>query len=372
MENHRSDASNGQVQLDQLLFGKSWEDPDCDRRALRISSADKVVAIASGGCNVFELLLDDPREIVAVDISPAQVYLVELKVAAIRRLDLHEYLSFIGIAPSTNRQSFYVDLRESLSREARDYWDYHSDLINLGIQESGRYEQFLRMFRRLLRVLQGRRRIQGLFDQRTGSQNSYFDTVWNTPQWRLIFRLFFNKRILAKRGLASDYFKFADGASSFAESFFRRTEHALKRLPVGSNYFLQQYLLGEYLVLPSYLQKDNYDLIRSRLDKIRLVVADLKHWLSSQPAASISCFSLSNICELMDEADTRLLFDEVVRTAVPGARICFRNLMVPREARPSPSVASRIVKNDSLSKSLVENDRSFVYSKVEALEIVDA
>ena len=33
----------------------------------------------------------------------------------------------------------------------------------------------------------------------------------------------------------------------------------------------------------------------------------------------------------MDDGDTHKLFSEAIRTAKPGAKIIFRNLMVPRE-----------------------------------------
>ncbi len=85
------------------------------------------------------------------------------------------------------------------------------------------------------------------------------------------------------------------------------------------------------------------------------------------PAKSIDGFCLSNICELMSEADTKKLFNEVVRTARPGAKICFRNLMIPREV--PDELKNIIVKNESLSAYLLANDRSFVYSKVSTYEL---
>jgi len=53
----------GQVELPELLFGMSWEDPESDRQALRIQPGDTVLTITSGGCNTLNLLLDDPRQI---------------------------------------------------------------------------------------------------------------------------------------------------------------------------------------------------------------------------------------------------------------------------------------------------------------------
>ena len=66
----------------------------------------------------------------------------------------------------------------------------------------------------------------------------------------------------------------------------------------------------------------------------------------------------------MDEVDTEKLFTEVVRTAKPNARVCFRNLMIPREV--PASLRNIVVKNEAVSSRLLAKDRSFVYSKVAA------
>ena len=72
----------GQVELPELLFGMSWEDPESDRQALQIRPGDALITIGSGGCNTFSLLLENPGRIFAVDINPCQSHLLELKRAA--------------------------------------------------------------------------------------------------------------------------------------------------------------------------------------------------------------------------------------------------------------------------------------------------
>jgi S-adenosylmethionine-diacylglycerol 3-amino-3-carboxypropyl transferase len=101
-----------------------------------------------------------------------------------------------------------------------------------------------------------------------------------------------------------------------------------------------------------------------QLDRIEIVTTDAKGWLIGRPAASIDAFSLSNICELMSLEETALTFEEVARTARDGARLCFRNLIVPREVQGS--LASKIRLREDCSRQLLEQDRSFVYSRVQA------
>ena len=173
--------------------------------------------------------------------------------------------------------------------------------------------------------------------------------------------------MLAKRGLVADYFHFDDGSKSFAESFYNRSKKAFRDIPIKGNYFLSLYLLGKYRndrEVPAYLKRENFELIKSRVDRIKIITADAQGWLDSMPAESINCFALSNICELMSEKDTNRLFSAVSKTARKNSRIIFRNLMIPREV-PS-GLCSIIVKDEALSKDIQFHDRSFVYGKVAA------
>jgi S-adenosylmethionine-diacylglycerol 3-amino-3-carboxypropyl transferase len=104
--------------------------------------------------------------------------------------------------------------------------------------------------------------------------------------------------------------------------------------------------------------------IRERLNRIEIVSADLKLWLAGRQEGSVDRVSLSNICELMNPAETARTFEQVARTARPGARICFRNLMIPREV--PESLREKIQLLEPESRQLLEQDRSFVYSRVHA------
>src|SRR5262245_38770309 len=70
-----------------LVYNTCWEDPAVDHRALRLTSADRMLVITSAGCNVLDYALAGPAAIHAVDANPRQNALLELKLAAIRRLD---------------------------------------------------------------------------------------------------------------------------------------------------------------------------------------------------------------------------------------------------------------------------------------------
>ena len=57
--------------------------------------------ITSAGCNALDYLLDEPRQVHAVDVNPKQNALLELKLSAIRNLDMKLFL--ICLAEGTRK-----------------------------------------------------------------------------------------------------------------------------------------------------------------------------------------------------------------------------------------------------------------------------
>ena len=90
----RKGASVGGKMLDHtfafafrgLVYAQIWEDPDIDMEALAIRPDSRMVAIASGGCNVLSYLVADPAAITAVDLNTAHIALGKLKLASARHL----------------------------------------------------------------------------------------------------------------------------------------------------------------------------------------------------------------------------------------------------------------------------------------------
>ena len=117
--------------------------------------------------------------------------------------------------------------------------------------------------------------------------------------------------MLAKRGLVADYFTFDDGSKSFADSFYNRSRKAFRDIPIQSNYFTSLYLLGKYNnlnVVPAYLKEENFETIKSRVDRIKIFTNQAQKWIDTIPDHTIDCFALSNICELMSEKKKPTLY----------------------------------------------------------------
>ena len=202
-------SGKDQVPLFKLVFTHNWEDPESDHAALKIRDNETVFAITSGGCNVLGFLLFNPEIIYSIDINPTQSFLLELKIAAISRFSFDDFISFAGLQPHPDRLLLYEKIRPMLSVEALLFWDTRKKMITRGFIMNGKFERFILLAGKFLTLLQGRKRVHGLLTEKSKEeQENYFDEVWNTKRFHYMFKVLFNKRMLAKRGLVAEYFHF--------------------------------------------------------------------------------------------------------------------------------------------------------------------
>src|SRR5258708_34763262 len=94
------------------------------------------------------MLTRSPARVLALDLSPAQLACVELRVAAYRRLEHGELLELIGSTPSRRRRELYARCRPILSGAARAFWDGQPAEVAAGVGGAGKFERYFGLFRR--------------------------------------------------------------------------------------------------------------------------------------------------------------------------------------------------------------------------------
>jgi len=358
--------------FEKLLFAQSWEDPYLDQEALRVGPGHAVLSVTSGGCNTLSLALARPDRLIAIDLNRAQNALLELKIAGAKTLAHREYLEVLGARPSARRPALYARTRCALSPRAGEYWDRNLALIESGVLNAGRYERYLGAFRRLLGLLEGRKRIERLFASRThDEQERFYEKEWNSALWRLFFRVFFSRRVLGLGGLDPAFFTYVDGIPDFGAHFLERARQALVEIPVRDNYFLAQICLGRYRedsAVPPYLLAENFDTLRETVDRIEIVTEELGSFLARQPDGSIDRFNLSNVFEWVPAETFERDLLEIHRVSRPEGRLCYRNLLVRR--RHPARLDHLFSAEDSLAARLHRSDRSFVYAHFEVARVL--
>jgi S-adenosylmethionine-diacylglycerol 3-amino-3-carboxypropyl transferase len=347
----------------KIHYAQCWEDPRALTRALEVTPEDDVISIASGGDNTFALLLDNPRSVTAVDRNPAQVFLVELKMRAIQELSYDEFIRFVGARSCRNRESLYASIRPSLSHEAREYWDERPQALRKGIIHCGKFERYFAIFRRfVLPLIHGPGTVQRLLTVASSrEQERFFDGVWNNRRWRWLFRIFFGKFLLGRLGRDPSFFRYVN-VENIAENLLQRTRRGLRDIPVHDNFFVEQIFTGKYGKLeaaPPYLCPSNFEILKERLGRLRLVCASLQELLKALQPRTISKLNLSDIFEYISNEQVELTLQEILRVCRDDARLAFWTLFIPRTV---PSALTRWIKPcSSVAGRLLSTDRTFFY-----------
>ena len=375
------------MSLDQIRYSMVWEDHRLLSRGLAIQPDDDVLVITSAGCNVLALLLEAPRSVTAIDMSPAQAALLELKLAGIRHLDYSAFAALMGHeidspeAATTSgppessradaRVEIYRRIRAHLPRTARAFWDQHRPTLRDGVTRCGRLERYFRTFQQthLPTVWSAPLMARLLRAPDLAAQTRIFEQQADTPAFRALFTWYFGREMMAKHGRDPAQFRHVDGGDVGAY-FYDRFRTVCTRLPLATNFYVALFLTGRCTDLrcgPPYLRPACFERLKGLVDRVHVVTDELERYLTGLPRGTFSKAGLSDIFEYMSPA----LCEQVLATLADrfraGGRLAYWNLLVPR--RPSPALAGRLRSLDELADGLWHRDRSWFYRAFRVEEV---
>jgi S-adenosylmethionine-diacylglycerol 3-amino-3-carboxypropyl transferase len=350
----------------KIVYSQCWEDPAIAAEALRLGPGDDLFCLTSAGDNVMALALRRPRSIVALDFSAAQNALLELKLAALRKLGWHDYVAFLGARPAFDRLATYQRLRRELTDDARAHLDAQPGAIAGGIIHAGRFQRYLARFRTsILPLIHGRAVVEEIMtiDDRD-ARAAYYDRIWDNRRWRALFTVFFGRAVMARLGRDPAFFRYVD-QTQIGATFLARARRALVETSPRDNHFLQYALLGRYPDLeraPIYLRESSFDALRAACEAIRIVRGEAAGYLEAQPDGALSALYLSDLFEWVSPEAHASMLRTIARVGRPGGRIVYWNLLVPRR-RPD-ALADRIAVHDDEARALHRRDLAFVYGSL--------
>jgi S-adenosylmethionine-diacylglycerol 3-amino-3-carboxypropyl transferase len=348
------------VRFDYIRYANCWEDPALLLSGLQPQKGEKILSIASGGCNCFSLLTTSPELLVAVDVNPIQLFLVELKIEAIRALEREEFMQFVGFLPKKNRWKTYQLIRSRLSSGAQSWWDGQSELIETGIIFGGKFENYFLLFKKwLMPLIHSQATCEALFVSKTAQEQAlFYAEKWDNWRWQALFRFFFGKTMMGWLGRDPAFFKHVEG--SVGKYILEKTAAHLSTPLAQRNFMLHFCTLGDFGSLPpDYLSIENFPIVRRNLGQIVLQ----KGFAEEAPNkfGKFDCFNLSNIFEYLDENTVQKVGAGLLAGAKPNARFAYWNLMVPRQL--SWYFPEEIRFCVSKSDELTQGDRGFFYNR---------
>lgn len=351
----------GRADFSRIRYGQCWEDADILVEGLGVEPGDVCLSIASAGDNALALLTREPARVIAVDLNPAQLACLELRVAAYRELAHGELLELVGSRPSGRRSALYRRCRPLLSRDVRQFWDAQGQRIEAGIGSAGKFEDYFALFRtRLLPLVHTRTRVSRLLAGGSLEERErFYQEEWDTWRWRALFRIFFSRFVMGRLGRDPSFFRYVEG--SVSERILGRTRHALTKLDPAANPYLQWILTGTHTqALPLALRPEHFDIIRAHLDCLEWRQSSVEDVLTALGRNVINRFNLSDIFEYMSPESYAQLLERLVAAAQPGARLAYWNMLVPR-GRPE-RLASVLEPCKTFAAALFARDKAFFYS----------
>ena len=351
------------MRLDEIRYSQVWEDHRVLEEALAISPEDDILSIGSAGCNVLALLLQQPRSIVAIDMSPAQMALMELKLAGIRHLEHGEFVRLLGVREADDRLQTYRSLRSELPETVRTYWDGHETQISEGIIHCGRLDTYFRVFHeRFLPSHWPPDLIVRLLNAQTTEEAARTYAEAATPAFADRVRWYFSREMVDRYGRDPAQARYVTEADT-GSYLLQRLRHVCTAIPVKGNFYLEYFLTGRYSDLeqgPPFLRPANFERLKGLIDRVQCRTVELESFLHTVPAGSFSKANLSDMFEYMSEPATEHLLATLVDRMKPGGRLAYWNLLVPR-SRPA-SLAHRLEPQPDLAARLWRCDRAIFYS----------
>jgi S-adenosylmethionine-diacylglycerol 3-amino-3-carboxypropyl transferase len=349
----------GRARFDDIRYAQVWEDADILVAALGSGVGRRFLSICSAGDNVLALLLLDPREVVASDLSAAQLECLALRVGALRTLAHGEFLELMGARPSRRRGALLARVLAALPAGSEAFWRCRRKAVERhGAAGIGRFERYFRLFRRsVLPLIHRRASVAGVFVPRDPeARSAFFDQEWDNRRWRIAGNLFFSRFVMGRLGRDPAFFAGVEG--SVAAHVRRKARWAATAQDPSRNPYLRWILTGTHGdALPLAWREESWPVLRERADRIRSMLGPVE-----TAAGPFDGFNLSDIFEYMTPAEAEAVYARLLASAAPGARLVYWNMMVPR--RVPAAFAGRVRRRQDLERRLAAEDKAFFYSEL--------
>lgn len=382
------DRSNQQFakSFSRLVYTQIWEDPVVDVAAMALEPHHRIITIGSGGCNALSYLTADPAEVHAVDLNFAHIALTDLKRAAFATFEQYEDIVsyFVRASGPRNHDLFHRHLSTALRNDTRAYWmsggrkPRHEAFVS-GFYQTGLLGVAVRLCR-LLGRLHGVRLSDVLAIDNAEAQRAWarkhIRPIFEGPLLSLMFSL---RHPLFLLGIPPRQFNLLCDGSPKRMAFVLadRVEQLAGAAKSSENYFMwqafgQQYAPDSETNVPPYLMRDHFQLIRSRLDRLRITHGSLTDVLLRSESASLDRYVLLDAQDWMDQPTITALWAQMTRTARAGARVIFRTAgRHPPFAEYAHGDWAAWRRLDALSAELHPRDRSGIYGGFHVYELAD-
>lgn len=362
--------------FEAINYAASHEDGRSEQRALALDRDARVLCITGSGSRVLDLLVAGPREVVAIDLNPAQNHLLALKLAVLQTMSYEEHLHFLGLlgaprarrggerADARQRAALYRRARPLLGEQARLFWDRHQGAIARGVFYCGRWERFLRLMVAPAAFVR-RKLIDALFACRSLEQQAaLWAEHWNTAGWDRYLRVLANRwaweKLVREPGMRHIPAAL-DIVACIKGRFDRAAETTLFRDSPWCWLVFKGFLSASG-PLPPHLSREHFEVLREHAHRVTPVTDSLASYLAREQVGAFSAYSVSDFGSYADDHAYAETWRAISRRASPRARVCERQFLVPRDPTQIPDLP--LLRDRALEATLTRADSSVVYDLI--------
>jgi S-adenosylmethionine-diacylglycerol 3-amino-3-carboxypropyl transferase len=361
----------------RLVYTQIWEDPEADLAALQLPLASTIVTISSGGCNALSYLTAQPAQVYAVDLNEAHLSLLKLKLAGLRAFSNYaDFWKFFGEGASPSNVELYRSrLWPMLDADARAYWDkcnvmgrarhaYFTD----GFYRHGMLGRFIGLAHLVAKI--SRIDLTALLNGKTGALErtqalDRLHRLFHSPWARLITG---TPALLFSLGIPPRQRALLGADAPLNEVLYARLLRLINGHPNETNYFAWQALHRGYpgpgdRCLPPYLQRGQFERMRSGAGLIIPVHANLRLFLESLPAREVDAVVLLDSQDWMAPDEIRALWNAIDRSGSDSVSVIFRTAGAasPLESEGLAPLRQTWRRDEKRSAIGYEQDRSGIY-----------
>ena len=374
------------VWFDAFVYNQIWEDPRVDIEALQIDGDSRILTISSGGCNAMNYLVEGPEAVTAVDLNRHHIYLLDLKVAAIKHLpNFEKFFAFFGEGKGENTNTDYLRyIRPHLDRDTRDFWESNtlgggylygdriSFFTNSGLYQHSRNGYFLRFFHRVARAF-GCRPDELLkatsLQEQEALYAKHIDPFFDTFVIKTLGKLPVTMFGLGIPPQQYDELKkdVGDGGSVI-DVYRERAKRLASDYPIQENYFAWQAFGRRYdtenrRAVPEYLKEENYEKLKANADRLGSRIGSATDEIKNGEFGTFNRFVFLDAQDWMNAETMTELWSEIAEKAEPGSRVIFRTAgpESPLPANLPSDLVSKFRYEKETSERLFKEDRASIY-----------
>ncbi len=374
------------VWFDAFVYNQIWEDPRVDVRALQINENSRILTISSGGCNSLNYLLENPENVTAIDLNRQHIYLLRLKIAALKYLPSHtEFFNFFGFGTNEkNVADFQKYIEPNLEEETKKFWAGNTffgkiffgkriDFFqNGGLYEHSRTALFLRFFHRAAHLFGGKP--EEILKAQTLQEQEILYQKYIAPFFDSFLIKIVGKLPVTMFGLGvppqqyEELKKDLRDGVNVIDIYRERTKRLAVAFPIQDNYFAWQAFARKYdtknrRAVPDYLKIENYEKLKANVNKITTKIGSVTKEIEYSPKNTFNRFVFLDAQDWMNAETLTELWTAIAEKGENNSRVIFRTASAfsPIETNLPKNLREKFYYEKDLSNEFFQKDRAAIY-----------